>query len=72
MTGRAVLLFKLREAEKTQGLGEAIPKPSDAGGEARCDIVDQMDDAVAQAGHHLGADPLRTRLASSPIVTSRR
>jgi hypothetical protein len=69
---RAVLLFKLREAEKVQGLGEAIAKPSDGRGQGGGDIFDQVDDAITQASQDLRRTPLRTRLWSSPSVPSRR
>ncbi len=47
MIGRAVLLFKLGEAEKIQGLRKAIAKPADGRSQARSHVLDQMNRVVA-------------------------
>jgi hypothetical protein len=52
-TLRAVQLFKLRQAEKRQGLVKAVAHGPQAGGQAVGRAVQHMDDAVPQCGHHL-------------------
>jgi len=65
---RAVRLFKLRQAEKGECLAEAVAEPAHGGGEARGDLLDQVDDRVPQSRHHLG----RRTLAYPALVFAQR